>query len=303
MVRPSPQTERLVEILEFLAADTAQQRSLTDIARMLQVDKATCLPMLAELTRRGWLVRHPQRKTYQLGPRLVSIGDAARGATNAVDIARPALAGLADELGVVCAALITSDTDLVVAELVQPRGLRGGSLGQQIGDRIELRPPLAGIFFAWAEQDTVEQWLARGPYARDAKTEAHYRAVLAAVRRRGYGVEQHDPDVRSMVPQVEAELRNARGKAREPLLESQYQRLMRPEMAAAELDPQRRYVALSINAAVFDDAARPVLAICAYDFTQPLTAAEVHSIGLTVRATARQVTRALHGVEPAAVED
>lgn len=303
MVRPSPQTERLVEILEFLAADTAQQRSLADIARMLQVDKATCLPMLAELTRRGWLVRHPQRKTYQLGPRLVSIGDAARGATNAVDIARPALAGLADELGVVCAALITSGTDLVVAELVQPRGLRRSTLGQQIGDRVQLRPPLASIFLAWADEKDVADWLSRGLHTGKPDTEAHYRAVLAAVRRRGYGVEYHDPDLPSMTRNVETELRNVRGKAREPLLEAQYERLMRPEMAAAELDPQRRYRAFSINAAVFDDAAQPVLAICAYDFTDPLTAAEVHSIGLTVRATARQVTRAIHGIEPAAVED
>lgn len=298
MARPSPQTERLVEILEFLAADTSQQRSLADIARMLQVDKATCLPMLGALTRRGWLVRHPQRKTYQLGPRLVPIGDAARGATNVVDIARPALAELADDLGAAVSAIITSGTDLVLAEIVQPRGVRRGVLGQQIGDRIEIRPPLAGIFMAWADENAVEEWIARdvtGPPA--PRVEAHYRAVLAAVRRRGYGVEFNAPDAPAVAAQLEENVRDSRGKARESLLAAEFERLMRPESAAAELDPDQRYVPFSINAAVFDDSARPVLAICAYDFPL-LSAAEVHAIGQTVRSTARGITSAIFGVEP-----
>lgn len=302
MPRPSPQTERLVEILEFLTADTTQQRSLADIARMLQVDKATVHPMLSELTRRGWLVRHPQRKTYQLGPRLVPIGDAARGATNVVDIARPALASLADEVGAACAAIITSGNDLVVAEIVQPRGVRRGTLGQQIGDRIEIRPPLAGIFMAWADEPAVTEWIARDVTRSAATDEAHYRAVLAAIRDRGYGVECHAVDRSSLGKQLEEQLHAARGKAREALLQAQYETLLRPEMAAATLEPDEQYVPFSINAPVFDDSARPVLAICAYDFPR-LSAAEVNSIGLTVRATARGVTNAIHGVEPVAEHD
>lgn len=298
MPRPSPQTERLVEILEFLAADTAQQRSLADIARMLQVDKATVHPMLIELTRRGWLVRHPQRKTYQLGPRLVPIGDAARGATNVVDIARPALAMLADELGAACSAIITSGPDLVVAEIVQPRGVRRGTLGQQIGDRIEIRPPLAGIFMAWADEPEVSEWLGHDD-TLDPTNAAHFRAVLAAIRDRGYGVESHSPERSPLAAELEEIVGEARGKAREPLLEAQFERLMGPDTVAAELDPNQRYVPFSINAPVFDDSARPVLAICAYDFPA-LSAAEVNTIGLTVRATARTVTNALHGIEPVA---
>lgn len=301
MPRPSPQTERLVEILEFLAADTAQQRSLADIARMLHVDKATVLPMLSELARRGWLVRHPQRKTYQLGPRLVPIGDAARGATNVVDIARPALASLADELGAACAAIITSGNDLVVAEIVQPRGVRRGVLGQQIGDRIEIRPPLAGIFMAWADEQAVSSWLERDVTGSPSPdVEAHYRSVLAAIRGRGYGVECHSAERSPLSLQLEQQLDTVRGRAREALQQSQFENLLRPEMAAGVLDESQQYIPFSINAPVFDDSARPVLAICAFDFP-PMSAAEVNSVGLTVRATARRVTRAIYGMEPALV--
>ncbi len=285
--------------MEFLAADTSQQRSLADIARMLQVDKATCHPMLIELTRRGWLVRHPHRKTYQLGPRLVPIGDAARGATNVVDIARPSLAGLADELGVACAALVTSSADLVVAELVQPRGVRRGTMGQQIGDRIQFRPPLAGIFLAWQDDRAVRNWLDQDVMGKPSKAvESHYREVLAAVRARGYGVECTLPGEEALGSHVEKELQDVRGGARESILESVYSKMMRPHMAIAELDPERQYMPFSINAPVFDDSAVAVLAVCAYDFRAPLSAAEVHTIGLTVRATARSVTHAIYGLEP-----
>ena len=76
MPRSSPQTERLVDTIELLAAVPAEGRTLADIARHLAVDKATCYPMLTELTRLGWLVRHPRRKTFHLGPSLVTLGRA-----------------------------------------------------------------------------------------------------------------------------------------------------------------------------------------------------------------------------------
>lgn len=299
MPRPSPQTERLVEVLEFLAADTSRQRSLSDIARMLHVDKATCLPMVTELTRVGWLVRHPQRRTYQLGPRLVSIGEAARGATNVVDMARPAIAALADELNVVCAAIINSGDELVVADLVQPRGRRRPAMGQQIGDHVAIRPPLAGIFVAWEDESVVAEWLARDPMtASDPKIAAHYRDVLKAVRARGFGVEHRPIDSPPIGTAIEEVLQSARGTARAKILATQHERLMHADMVAAELDPDRTYVPFSINAAAFDDSARPVLAICGYDFDEQLSASEVFAIGLTIRAAAREVTAVLHGVEP-----
>lgn len=300
MPRPSPQTERLVEILEFLAADTSGQRSLSDIARMLHVSKATCLPMVAELTRVGWLIRHPQRRTYQLGPRLVSIGEAARGATNVVDIARPALAALADELNVVCAAIINSSDELVVADLVQPRGGRKSAMGQQIGDHVAIRPPLAGIFVAWEEESVVAEWLTRDPLtSKNPSVATHYRDVLKAVRARGFGVEHRPPDHPAIGPVVTNALQSTRGAARAKIFATQHEQLMHPDMVAAELDPNRLYTPFSINAAAFDDSARPVLAVCAYDFEEELSASEVYAIGLTVRAAARKVTTVLHGVEPA----
>lgn len=299
MPRPSPQTERLVEIMEFLSTHPAQPRSLAEIARMLQVEKATCYPMLIELLRVGWLVRHPQRKTYQLGPRLVSIGEAARGAIDAVDMARPALARAADELGQTCTAIIASGDHLALAEVVHPRGKRTGAMGQQIGDRIAIRPPLAGIFMAWARSEEIDEWLSRDVRAAaDPAVEAHYRTALAAVRERGFGFEHHEPDPETVGQRLDDSLQSLRGENRARILEEQYDALLTPDMMGGPLESGREYWPFSINAAAFDSAGRPVLAICAYDFREPLSSSEVEAIGATVLAAARTVTASMHGIEP-----
>ncbi|WP_155728604.1 helix-turn-helix domain-containing protein, partial [Mycobacterium avium] len=72
--RPSPQTERVVNLFELLAADGSAGITLAEASRRLHVHKASCHSMLSELLRAGWLLRDPVRKTYHLGPALVRLG-------------------------------------------------------------------------------------------------------------------------------------------------------------------------------------------------------------------------------------
>lgn len=298
MPRPSPQTERMVQVLQFLAADTTRQRSLAEIARMLQVEKSTCYPMLAELHRVGWLVRHSQKKTYQLGPGLVPIGEAAKGATDVVSMAQPVLAKLADELDVTCSAVVTSGSGLLVADLVHPRHGRRDALSTTIGNRLDHRPPVAATFAAWAGPEEQEAWVAADPRSRDESVAEHYRAVCAAVRRRGYAVEHYATDEPVTRREVERALSRADGVPSMRLVDAQRAGLLVPEMAAAELVPGASYWPYAISAPAFDGEGRAVVAICALDFGTAMTSAEIASTGLTVRAAARQLTAAMHGSEP-----
>ena len=71
--RPSPQTERVVNLFEHLAGDGSRGMAgmtLAQVSRHLSVHKASCHSMLSELLRAGWLLRDPVRKTYHLGPAL-----------------------------------------------------------------------------------------------------------------------------------------------------------------------------------------------------------------------------------------
>src|SRR6185369_17778658 len=114
MARPAPSVERTVRLLKFLASHPKERFSLSDIARSLEFNKATCHAMLTELVDEGMLIRHPADKTYMLGPALVNLGTAAAlDANEALDIARVELVAIHEELSVSCVA-----TSLVGREVV-----------------------------------------------------------------------------------------------------------------------------------------------------------------------------------------
>ena len=77
MARPSPQTNRVVALVEILAARPNEALTLAEVTRRLGVNKSTCYSMLQALTEVGWLLRDPfarptgwGRPWWRLGRRL-----------------------------------------------------------------------------------------------------------------------------------------------------------------------------------------------------------------------------------------
>ena len=68
--RPAPGVERVVAVLNFLAAHPDESFTLSELARRLDLNKATCHALLMPLTQAGYLLRHPTRMNYTLGPAL-----------------------------------------------------------------------------------------------------------------------------------------------------------------------------------------------------------------------------------------
>lgn len=99
MARPSPQTERLVSLVDAIAARPDEGLTLSEIARHLAVTPATCHPMLVSLAELGWLVRHPVRRTYRLGPALIAVGRAAARASASSTWPAPACSACATSWG------------------------------------------------------------------------------------------------------------------------------------------------------------------------------------------------------------
>jgi DNA-binding IclR family transcriptional regulator len=294
MARSSPQTERLISIVDLLAADPGRGRGLAELARHLGVDKATCLPMIQELVRAGWLVRHPTRKDYRLGPALVPVGRAAASTVDVVDAARPRLAGLADALGAAAGAVIPSGEELVLAELLQPAAGRRGALGLRLGDRFPLRPPLGAVFVAWAGAEATSRWLDRRAAAPDNEIRAWYRDVLEVVRGRGYVVEQDRPERPETPSGASApELRLSRR------LHAESRGRMADEVLIGALGAANRYAAFSVNAPVLDRNGATALAVCAFlDPPSERSGANIAAIGELVRAAAAEVTADVGGMSP-----
>jgi DNA-binding IclR family transcriptional regulator len=308
MPRPSPQTERVIAVVDLLAAHPGEDFTLAELARRLGVSKPTCYPMLATLTRAGWLLRHPTRKTYRLGPALVPAGRAAAAGAPVLDLARPRMAALAEASGLTCMGLAPSADDLVVVELVGPPGPAGpgGAFGLRLGDSIPPRPPFGAVLVAWHGDEAAEAWLHAGGATGDRRR--RYEADLAAVRRRGYAVELREPiqeriawladQLRSAVADRGATDHGATARSIHDLVDQAVGDLADEHVLLTDIDPDRTYRPSSINAPVFDPEGAVALIVCLIDARSALPGRDVAALGEDVRSMTSEVTRALRGRPP-----
>lgn len=186
MPRPSPQTDRVVQTVEMLAA-SAGALSLSEIARRLGLTPSTCSPMIARLESAGWLVRHPVTLGYRLGPGLINAGLAASGGSGALQASRPVLMQLHEELRCTGVALVADERSAVVVDIVRDPRDRASAL--RMGDEIPMRPPLGLTFMAWQSPAVVAEWLRRGGVSEGSEDDQRYQGLLDITRRRGYSVE------------------------------------------------------------------------------------------------------------------
>ncbi|WP_439675433.1 IclR family transcriptional regulator [Embleya sp. MST-111070] len=182
--RPSPQTDRLVSLIDAIAERPAEGLTLSEIARHLAVTPATCHPMLASLTSLGWLIRHPTRRTYRLGPALVAVGRAAARGLGVLDVARPVMRRLRDETGLTCFAMTPGERHVAIAEVVRAPGAEPHR--PHIGAQAPITPPLGIGYVPWADEQTVRRWLdeADEPTAR-----ARMEHAIDNARRAGFAIE------------------------------------------------------------------------------------------------------------------
>lgn len=293
MARRSPQTERLVDVIEFLAQRPEGHYRLTELARAVGADKATCYPMLTELTRAGWLVKDPKRKTYQLGPRLGRIGAAAAPPSSLAVMAKAEMTDLSRRLGCLVALIVPSADDLVIAEVARTDG-NAMKPDLQPGDRISFQPPLGTVLVAWSDVRTVDAWLGRDPGSN--ATFADYWRVLTRIRERHYAVELV-PTMpgRSCEATVE-QIGRAYGSARADSLAAVLGSAVLADMPL--IDDTSVYAPLSINAAVFNAPGYPIAVLCAADLSAGLTGAQIHEIGIAITDAAERITRLGGGCLP-----
>jgi DNA-binding IclR family transcriptional regulator len=302
MPRPSPQTDRVIALVELLTAHPGADFTLAELARRLGVSKPTCYPMLATLIRSGWLLRHPTRKTYRLGPALVPIGRAAAAGAPVVELARPRMAELAEACGLACLGLAPSADALVVVELVASPAGGGKAFGLRLGDRIPPRPPLGAVLVAWQGDEAIDAWL-RGSASGDPEgLRARYARDLAAVRDRGYAVELRAPiqeRIAWLAHELRTGVRDRRATARiHDLIDQAVGELADEDVLLTDIDPDRSYQPSSINAPVFDVDGSVALTVCLIDAPGPMAGHEIVAAGERVREMTTELTRTLRGHPP-----
>jgi DNA-binding IclR family transcriptional regulator len=96
--RPLGSVERAVALLEALAAAGAPQGT-NELARQTDINASTVSRVLATLLDAGFVEREPGGQRWQLGLRLVHLGNAALARLDLRDLARPLLEQLVRETG------------------------------------------------------------------------------------------------------------------------------------------------------------------------------------------------------------
>ena len=126
----------------------------------------------------------PANKTYRPGAAMLSAGAAAEEGFAAVHAARPQLAALTAELGVVCTASAVLDGQVTVLARTEPNGR--GAPAFRVGQRYPFAPPSGVMFVAWEDDRTVDEWLGEEPLPPLSVNKSELRAVVTSCRARGH---------------------------------------------------------------------------------------------------------------------
>lgn len=296
-VRRSPQTERLVDVIELLGDPPGNRYSLTEISVALGLDKTTLYPMLVELTRVGWIVKHPTTKNYRLGPALVRIGRAAEESVAELAATARAISTLAERTGQTSCVVVPSGKELVVAGVQTPENGGRSDFQLKLGDRVAFCPPLGAALVAWAGEAAVDGWLNRTALGPDQSS--RYREILSVVRRRHYAAEQFPPAM-PRFHEMAATATGSRsyGSRRAAEFTEGQQRELGADVLVGAIDDTARYRPMSISAPIFGATGQPVGSLSVLDHAEPVSGVELAELGEFVSSVADEVTAQSGGRTP-----
>ncbi len=300
MPRPAPAVDRTVALMTFLAAHPGRSFSLSELARTLEMNKATAHATIGALTTAGWLARDPALRTYRLGPGLVAIAKAAAAAEQmALDVAREHMHHLSSEFGVRCVASAAMADEIVLL------GVEGASeplgIAAEPGHRVPMAPPMGAVFVAWADPPTVDRWLAEVATTSGPRAMERYERALALVRQRGFalGLAGHS---RERIAAALSELMvGATNRRLRTTVQDLLQQLDREEeeYIVAEINRQDSYDVAILSAPVFDAGGRVVIALTLMGLGV-LTGTQVERRAHRLLGATRAITAAINGHAPAA---
>ena len=165
----------VLDLVEQLAA-SPRQLGVTEVARALGISKARAHRHLRALVRRGYARQDPATERYEIGVKLLPLGEAVRERFGVLDAMRPQMARLREATGQAVTASVLADGAVTVLEMLPGRTLI--EFGIRPGARLDLAGSAHGLVaLAFAAPSLLE-----GLHAADDAL----RAEVAAVRRQGW---------------------------------------------------------------------------------------------------------------------
>jgi IclR family acetate operon transcriptional repressor len=201
---------RALALLQALAESPADC-SLSDLTKRSKLPPSTTHRLLNSLLQAGYVSQNPETARYGLGNNLILLSRKAAQKHQLIQVARPYLEQLANEMGET-ANLTARDDDAVIQldHVDSPNILR---VAYPVGERFPLHASASGkLFLAYLPQDVRDRILKN---KRQSFTEATLveRAKLLeelkAIANRGYSIDDNEREIG--VRCVAAPIRNPRG--------------------------------------------------------------------------------------------
>jgi DNA-binding IclR family transcriptional regulator len=283
MTQCSPAVERIAAILDFMAEHPDRAMSVSDLTKALKISRSTCYDLVSSLTHVGYLHRTSDNG-YVIGPSLALIGQTAARHASPILIAQPEMHALAEEFDVICSAFFRDGDYLVVRD----RAVSGSNLAWSSpkGARVRLRPPFAGIFFAWSPPARVEAWLAAASPAATQEEMSLTNQAMAFARRNGFTFSVRNPALSEF------------SEGAEEAFEGVHSNL--PVQMVPDLVADREYPLMSVISPVFDASQEVMFLLALVGFAQRLPGREIQRIGARLRNACDRISTSIGGSRPAA---
>ena len=186
-----PAVDRALRILSAFKNGHAEY-GVTDLSRLLSINKSTVHDILHTLAHYNLLERNPATQKYRLGPGLLEFGDLARQRRDVREVAHPFLRPLVETTDLtVLLGVFEADSITIVDKVEPPDDMR---ITASVGQRMPFCAGSFGrAFLAWMDEASVDRLMASPGLRKFTATSiidpATYKAGLASVRRQGYAVD------------------------------------------------------------------------------------------------------------------
>lgn len=278
----SPPTERVIAVLQLLAADPERSLSLTRIARTLQISPATAHAILNTLAAHCWVVRDQQTNGYAWGPAMSGLTK-----TTGNRHLRGYLQELHEATGVQVLVARRESTTLTLVDSV------GDSLSApalRAGFRLPLVAPFGRDYVAWADANVQNAWL-QGAGAPSSALRSRLRAVLGEIRHRGFVIERLTREYVRVYAALRALAADGEADAITTRLARAFADLTLVDYLPAELDEQNTHAIATVSAPVKDSDGAVTMSVTAAPFAE-ITRAEMRELATHVCTTARRIESA-----------
>jgi DNA-binding IclR family transcriptional regulator len=287
-VQTSPPTERVVRVVQFLAARPSEPSTLAEVARSLALNKATCLAVLTQLVDAGWVIRDPRAKTYSLGGAFVALGRAAEQAFPAARHARIALEELSARWHLPCVIAAPQGEQITIIGCAgDPDRLDGSN---RLGQQVPFAPPFGVAFVAWGPDDAIDSWYARSSSPLSDDDRAWFASVFTSVRSHGYGVERLTEPVLRLRHLLADVADDPMAATVRPSLLRLIGQLGTRLQIVDELQPGSSFPVNVVYVPVFDAQARPALNLSLHLLRDEITFEEVDAMAQELRTVANEIT-------------